>query len=859
MRLTVETGPSAGTVHPLDREQPSYLGSAKDCAVVIDEAGVAGQHAVVKALRGEGFGIKALAPGLRVNGAAVDACPLADGDIIELGTTRLAYGNVQQQGLPTIAGYRILSVLGKGGMGIVYRAEQVSLHRHVALKVLSRELTQNPQFVAKFVAEARAAAKLQHNNVVAVFDVEHQSDLYYYAMELMQGSLEDELRRNGPLPQERALAAIADAAAGLAYAESLGIVHRDIKPDNLMLDQHGVVKIADLGLAHSDNDTADKAMGTPHFMAPEQVQKRDVDHRTDLYALGCTFYRLVTNRTPFRGQSVKDILRAQVKDEAEPAHKHNSEVSAEVSAIIARLMRKEPKERFQSANELLEAVRALLQPKARKGLWIGLAAVAALAASGAIYWAINKPKDVVTEKVYYDDPEKQRFADENAELKTKAREDGATIALLTARVSGLKDLELADALEVVARAHQGTKAEIEAQNLAKRLRADVNERKQRQAELAQKVQQHLAALQGAANQQCQAGEYQAALSALQQPPPAELAKEPTLALGIKQLEADVLLAAETELHKLQDQCKAAQARADLANLATSIQAIEVALQQEQRWPKRCRELVAQVHEQLLAGRKAVADLTQAAVAARWLVYRDTVVGQPTFAQALLAMDFAAAAAVAAAFAAAGPQDQASTHGRDLAEVLNLAAAFGDSLRAALAAAPVALPNAAEEGEVISAWQVSTGMLTIANPSKRGTKDRQLAARDLPPEQWLVVAAAVANPAPGTRECFLTLVALNAHVAAAENYLRRLDPRNDRSGTTNDDAYPLASNLLDRLRRDLPTGEHPWLVFVRQELDAALRVVAGLRGMSERRHLAAASHLERALADFSHSLMVLRLP
>jgi len=405
VRLTVETGPLAGTVISLDRDQPAVLGSGPECAIRVQEAGVQPQHAVVKALKDQGFGLKALGPGVRVNGASIEATPLKDGDIIELGTTRIAFGQVQKRGLPKVGGYRILDELGRGGMGTVYRAEQVSLHREVALKVLTHELTKDPTFVAKFVAEARAAAKLQHPNVVQVFDVEHDGDTYYIAMELMHdGSLEDWLKQNGAMPVDRALRVVADAAAGLAYAESLDIVHRDIKPDNLMLDQHGAVKIADLGLARTEAETEEKMIGTPHFMAPEQVLRKAVDHRTDLYALGCTFYRLVTGRTPFRGTTVKDILRAQVKDAAEPAHKANPAVPAEVSAIIQKLMAKEPGDRFQTANELLEQLDLLLQPPHKKGLWIGLAAAAVLVASGAIYWAVNKPKEQTIVEKYRDIP-----------------------------------------------------------------------------------------------------------------------------------------------------------------------------------------------------------------------------------------------------------------------------------------------------------------------------------------------------------------------------------------------------------------------------------------------------------------------
>ncbi|MGB3966668.1 MAG: FHA domain-containing serine/threonine-protein kinase, partial [Planctomycetota bacterium] len=493
MRLTVETGPLAGTTVTLERDHPTVLGSGADCAIRIQEAGVAAQQAVVKALKDQGFGIKALAPGLRLNGAHVEASPLADGDVIELGTTRIAFGQLQKRGLPQIAGYRILEELGRGGMGLVYRAEQTSLHREVALKVLNRELTKDPAFVARFVAEARAAAKLQHPNVVQVFDVDHDGETYFYAMELMhEGSLEDWLKQHGAMPVDRALRVVSDAASGLAYAESLGIVHRDIKPDNLMLDQHGAVKIADLGLASTVEETEDKAIGTPHFMAPEQVLKKELDHRTDLYALGCTFYRLVTGKTPFRGQSVKDILRAQVKDDAEPAHKLNGDVPTEVSVIVQRLMAKDPAARYQTANDLLEDLGVLLQPPAKKGLWIGLAAVGALVAGGAIYWAVTRDPTIVEREVRYDDPEKQQFADEIKKLKKEAVQARATIALLTELAGKRTGQDLADALERVAAAHPDTEAATRARDQATRLRSELADEGKRLAQRRTRIADHLA-------------------------------------------------------------------------------------------------------------------------------------------------------------------------------------------------------------------------------------------------------------------------------------------------------------------------------------------------------------------------------
>ncbi|MBM3961581.1 MAG: hypothetical protein FJ306_06730, partial [Planctomycetes bacterium] len=575
MRLTVENGPLAGTTVALDRDQSTTIGSTPECSLRIAEPGVAPQQAVVKALKDQGFGVKALAPGVRVNGREVEVAALAEGDVLEVGTTRIVFGAPRAaaaNGLPEIPGYRILGQLGRGGMGMVYRAEQTSLHRQVALKVLNRELTKDPAFVGKFVAEARAAAKLQHPNVVQVFDVDNDGETYFFAMELMpDGSLEGWLRKNGAMPEERALQAIADAAAGLAYAESLRLVHRDIKPDNLMLDQHGTVKIVDLGLAGATSEAEEKAVGTPHFMAPEQVLKQAVDHRTDLYALGCTFYRLVTGKTPFRGQSVKDILRAQVKDEAEPANKANPQVSAETTAIIQKLMAKEPSARFQSANELLEAVQTRLQPPAKKGLWIGLAAAAALVAGGAIWWAVTKPAETqIIEKVkVYDDPEKQQFADEIKALKASQRGDKATIALLTARLVGAAGEDLAKALDEVAAAHAGTPAADEAKERSAKLRADLATAAQRSEQEQRRIGEQAAALRAATAAARLAGDFAGALRTIDAPSPADLASVDAWKRSQQELRDEVLAEARQRLRDLVEATEAAAKGADEAAVAAA--------------------------------------------------------------------------------------------------------------------------------------------------------------------------------------------------------------------------------------------------------------------------------------------------
>ncbi len=590
LRLTVETGPNAGASLALDRNTPTTVGSGPDCALRLDAPGVAAQHCVIKALRDQGFGVKALAGGVRLNGAEIEAAALKDGDVLEVGATRIRYGEAKAAIGPNIAGFRILRELGRGGMGAVYLAEQESLNRQVALKVLDKRLTEYPQFVVRFVAEARAAAKLAHPNVVHVFDVNEHEGVHCYAMELMhEGSLEAWLKKNGRMPTERAMQVVADAASGLAYAESLGIVHRDIKPDNLMLDQHGTVKIADLGLAFADQEPGEQVTGTPHFMAPEQVLRKPIDHRTDLYALGCTFYRLVTGRTPFRGQTVKDILRAQVKDEAEPAHKVESDVPVEVSAIIQKLMQKEPADRFQSANELLAQLQELLQPKAKKGLWIALGVAGVLLASGSIYWAVTKPKEVIEVEKRYDDPEKQLFADQIKELRAEKRQADAQIALLQTRLSGQQGEALAAALDEVAAAHEGAKAAAEALSLAAGIRSQLAAEQALRERAAQAASQQAAALQQALDEAAGAQAFAGALAMVDGAKPTGQADPEAFEQARLQARARLQAVAAAELAKVQQAAETARQQGDVRALRAGALRMEQIADPAEGWPT---ELIA---------------------------------------------------------------------------------------------------------------------------------------------------------------------------------------------------------------------------------------------------------------------------
>lgn len=299
----------------------------------------------------------------------------------------------------TIAGYRIVALKGRGGMGTVYRAEQLSLHREVALKVLSSRLTKDRTFVDLFFREARAAGQLNHPNIVQVYDVgqDETGEIYFYSMEFIedgsiQGRIDKEEKKK--LPVDDAARAMLDAARGILYAEKKKIVHRDIKPDNLMLGEGGIVKIADLGLAKSLTDGPrgeEGILGTPHFISPEQASGKEVDTRSDLYSLGASFYRILTGVNPYPGKTVKEIILQRLKQPPRPIREIDPEVPEDFARIIEKLMQRDPAARYQSAEDLVRDVEEMIRVHhfgagSKKGIYaaLALAVVAVAVAVGVV-------------------------------------------------------------------------------------------------------------------------------------------------------------------------------------------------------------------------------------------------------------------------------------------------------------------------------------------------------------------------------------------------------------------------------------------------------------------------------------------
>jgi eukaryotic-like serine/threonine-protein kinase len=267
--------------------------------------------------------------------------------------------------------YRILDQLGRGGMGRVFKAEHQTMNRLVALKVLAANLMKTERAQKLFQREVRAAARLVHPNIVTAYDANQIGDHHYLVMEFVDGpNLHELVKKRGPMPIAQACEFIRQAALGLQYAHEMGMVHRDIKPANLLVQRAAgkqcVIKILDFGLARLQEPSSEvsplhdslpaaeqQVVGTPDYLSPEQARNlHSVDIRSDLYSLGCTFYYLLTASVPFPGGTALEKLVRHGSDPAPNPSQLRSDIPAEISDIVARLMAKEPEERFQTPLEL---------------------------------------------------------------------------------------------------------------------------------------------------------------------------------------------------------------------------------------------------------------------------------------------------------------------------------------------------------------------------------------------------------------------------------------------------------------------------------------------------------------------------
>ncbi|MGB0953284.1 MAG: serine/threonine-protein kinase [Planctomycetota bacterium] len=301
-----------------------------------------------------------------------------------------------------LGGHRVVARLGNGSMGVVYRAVQINLDREVALKVLDPKAAKSsPLAVASFKREAVAAGRLSHPNLVQVYDVGQDRGLHFFSMELVPGGdLEGKLAEQTTLSWQEALEYVLDATAALQFAREHQLVHRDVKPENLMLTVDGRCKLADLGMAATRGMVeSESAGGTPHFMAPECVGGGAIDYRSDFYSLGCTLYRLLTGKTPYQGAAVRDILRAHRDDPVPRLKDAGVEAPAGVQELVDWLMAKDPADRPQDAQEILDEVHDRLDGKRSRGLILGLGVVAVAAVGVSLFFALREQPNAEPEQV----------------------------------------------------------------------------------------------------------------------------------------------------------------------------------------------------------------------------------------------------------------------------------------------------------------------------------------------------------------------------------------------------------------------------------------------------------------------------
>ena len=288
-----------------------------------------------------------------------------------------------------IPGYEIMEKLGQGGMGAVYRGRQINMDRIVAIKTLNAQLSSQKSYVEKFLKEAKSVARLNHNNIIKGIDIGQNKGRYYFIMEFVDGpTLQEKLNKEGVFSEKEALNITLQMADAIKYINQFGIVHRDIKPDNIILTSQNIPKLADLGLvltksdpeklpsaapatpavlapnvSHGGNTSVVNTsfVGTPHYISPEQAQEKTVDFRSDIYSLGATLFHLVTGRTPFIGDRSIIIMTKHITEDLTYPRDLNPALSRGISDLIVKMMEKEPTARQQTPEELIVDIKAVIE------------------------------------------------------------------------------------------------------------------------------------------------------------------------------------------------------------------------------------------------------------------------------------------------------------------------------------------------------------------------------------------------------------------------------------------------------------------------------------------------------------------
>ncbi|MBR0056389.1 MAG: protein kinase, partial [Kiritimatiellae bacterium] len=260
-----------------------------------------------------------------------------------------------------LANYRLLSCLGSGGMGSVYRAYDETLAREVAIKVMKLSLGSQPEFLESFRREAQAAAKLNHPNIAQIYSFGEEKGQPYIVMEYVPGKhLEDLIEGAEPLQQQLVMKIGLDIADGLQLATASNLIHGDIKPGNILMDERDSAKLVDFGIASSPDAEQTEIWGTPYYIAPEKVKREKIDFRSDMYCLGGTLYHAIAKKPPFDGEDAMAVVKARLTTLPRPLHELRPDVDPDVERIIMRMLEFDPARRYASYGDLMADIGAYL-------------------------------------------------------------------------------------------------------------------------------------------------------------------------------------------------------------------------------------------------------------------------------------------------------------------------------------------------------------------------------------------------------------------------------------------------------------------------------------------------------------------